>query len=169
MCPLILVICFKLPVCPSGLGWNHQQYPPSALFMWTMTSTELRARCWDKGSRQTGLWQRSRGENMVDGAIWPALLRPRSAEHKAGATCLVCCAIQQKLSTTRIVRQDNVCVCVCVCVCLCVCPHFTTCCFIGNIHRQGRRISPERAAVCLQVCVVSKKSYHTLIHSPTLF
>ena len=121
MCPLILVICFRLPVCPSGLGWNHQQYPPSALFMWTMTSTELRARCWDKGSRQTGLWQRSRGENMVDGAIWPALLRPRSAEHKAGATCLVCCAIQQKLSTTRIVRQDNVCVCVCVCVCVGVC------------------------------------------------
>lgn len=49
---------------------------------------------------------------MVDGAIWPAPLCLRSTKHKAGDTCLVRCTIPQKLSTTRIVRQDNVCLCV---------------------------------------------------------
>lgn len=121
-CPLNLVICVGLLVRLIAPGWNYRDLSLSLfpLFMWTVTSTELSAHGWDKGSSRTNCGDGTGGKH--GGRSHLAELLSVLALLSTNLEPPVLSATLSSRSWIATELEDKL-----MCVCVCARSHFAVC------------------------------------------
>lgn len=143
-CPLILVICYRLLVCLSDLGWNHQEqpcFPRSCEPNWERR--EIRAPV-----RPTVAMEPVRRHGGQSHLASSSLSSHHWAQSWSHLSCLLYYPAEVEY------HQDDKTRSVCMCVCVRVFVQIT-CAFWFRTPAQS--ISPQGTMVFLQSCIASKK------------